>query len=75
MRRIVVCYWNAGGFYFESDPMTRYNTESSMFRKASEMGYTHVTTRHGFYSVADGFVDRDIAPRTSRIPKKYRKDR
>ena len=74
MKKDTIVYWDQGGFYFESDPMTRYGTEASMFRKADEMGFTHVTSKHGYYVVGEGFVDRDISPRTKRIPKMYRKE-
>jgi len=71
---VITCYWNSGGFYFETEPMIRYGTEAAMLRKADAMGFTHVVVRHGYYKTGEGFIVQDVTPRKQRIPKKYRKN-
>jgi len=71
-KKTALCYWNAGGMYFEQDPNVRLETEASMFRRAHVLGYTHVEMRHGYYIVGKGFMERGIDSILKRIPKKYR---
>lgn len=72
-KKTTTAYWNQGGYYLEDEPHLCHWAESNMFRRADELGYTHVETKHGYYQ--DGqFQVRDIPARLQRIPKRYRRD-
>lgn len=75
-RKTVTAYWNSGGFYLECEPETWHPTESSMYRRAHYLGYTHVKVLHGYYSTTTRSfeVQADISERMGLIPKRYRSD-
>ena len=76
IQRVITCFWCEGGYYFETAPAIRYDTKAAMFRKADEMGFTHVQVLHGRYEAAPRsfIVNYNIDSDKRRVPKKYRKE-
>lgn len=72
--KIANIYYNQGILMFETMPTVRFTTEASIYRKADELGYTHVCVRHGSFdkNMEKFNVKEGILPDTRIIPKKYR---
>lgn len=72
---IATVYWNSGEYYLGCEPERWHSTEASMYRRADELGFTHVKVFHGWYSAKSrSFEINQVPPRLNMIPKKYRSE-
>jgi hypothetical protein len=72
-KRVANVYYHHGSYRIALEPGQVHVTEASMLRRAHALGYTHVCTKHGKYTLGMGFAVRAGIPGgTQLIPKKYR---
>ena len=82
MKKTATVFWDKGRYYFETDPETRHWRMSHMYRKAAELGFTHVSIVQAHKEDSGFVVDRmlpdgigdsvECEPATRKIPSKYR---
>ena len=78
MKKTATVFWDKGRYYFEIDQGIRHWTMASMYRKAVELGFTHVSIvqahRDGAGFVVDTIDQVECEPVKRKIPKEYRKE-